>query len=83
VSPGAVGGQAEAGGPAALPHAGGFAHAQVVLVDAEGDRGDQVLGVAFLFGADTPQEVLTWLGDKGIEGAVVFRVPVDMGCHGM
>ncbi|MGI9079870.1 MAG: hypothetical protein ACR2GF_03475 [Acidimicrobiales bacterium] len=40
-----------------------------------------------LFDADTPQEVLTWLGDNGIEGAVVFRVPVDptvdMGCHGM
>lgn len=40
-----------------------------------------------LFDADTPQGVLTWLGDNGIEGAVVFRVPVDptvdMGCHGM
>lgn len=40
-----------------------------------------------LIDAGTPQEVLAWLGDKGIEDAVVFRVPVDptvdMGCHGM
>jgi len=40
-----------------------------------------------LFDAETPQEVLAWLGDNGIEGAVVFRVPVDptvdMGTHGM
>lgn len=39
-----------------------------------------------LFDAGTPQEVLLWLGEKGIEGAAVFRVPVDptidMGSHG-
>jgi hypothetical protein len=40
-----------------------------------------------LFDADTPQEVLGWLRQNGIEGAVVFRVPVDptvdMGSHGV
>ena len=40
-----------------------------------------------LFDADTPQDVLAWLRQNGIEGAVVFRVPVDptvdMGSHGM
>lgn len=40
-----------------------------------------------LFDAETPQEVLAWLRDQRIEGAAVFRVPVDptvdMGFHGM
>lgn len=40
-----------------------------------------------LFDANTPQEVLAWLSEQRIEGAVVFRVPVDptvdMGSHGM
>jgi len=40
-----------------------------------------------LFDAGTPQEILAWLSEQGIDGAVVFRVPVDptvdMGSHGM
>lgn len=39
-----------------------------------------------LFDADTPGEVVAWLRQQHIEGAVVFRVPVDpsvdSGCHG-
>ena len=27
--------------------------------------------------ADNPYDVVNWLRDQGIEGAVVFRVPVD------
>lgn len=30
-----------------------------------------------LFDADTPLEVVTWLREHGIDGATVFRVPVD------
>lgn len=40
-----------------------------------------------LFDADNPVDIVKWLRDQGIEGAVVFRVPVDptvdMGAHGM
>jgi len=42
---------------------------------------------AVLFDADTPHEVVAWLREHEIEGAVIFRVPVDptvdMGAHGM
>jgi hypothetical protein len=37
--------KAQLGGPAALPHPGRLADAEVVLVDAECHRGDEVLGV--------------------------------------
>lgn len=30
-----------------------------------------------LFDADTPHEVVAWLREHGIDGAAVFRVPVD------
>lgn len=40
-----------------------------------------------LIDADNPDDVVHWLRDRGIEGAVVFRVPVDptadVGLHGM
>lgn len=40
-----------------------------------------------LVDADNPYDVVNWLRDQGIMGAVVFRVPVDanidMGAHGM
>jgi hypothetical protein len=40
-----------------------------------------------LIDADNPYDVVNWLRDQGVEGAVVFRVPadptVDMGAHGM
>lgn len=39
-----------------------------------------------LVDAETPQEVFTWLEENGVEGAAIFRVPVDpaadMGMHG-
>ena len=37
-----------------------------------GQKDDQVLT-----DADSPYAVVTWLRDQGIEGAVVFRVPLD------
>jgi hypothetical protein len=40
--------QAELVGQVALPHAGGFPDAQVVVVDAQGDLADQILGVGQL-----------------------------------
>jgi hypothetical protein len=47
-----------------------------------GQKGEQVL-----IDADNPYDVVNWLRDQGIEGAVIFRVPVDptvdMGAHGM
>jgi hypothetical protein len=30
-----------------------------------------------LFEADTPYEVVAWLRENGIDGATVFRMPVD------
>ena len=40
-----------------------------------------------LVDADTPYEVVAWLRDHGIDGATVFRVPVDptidIGFHGV
>ena len=40
-----------------------------------------------LVDADNPYDVVNWLREHGIEGAVVFRVPIDptadMGMHGM
>lgn len=39
-----------------------------------------------LVDADTPHEVVAWLREHGIDGATVFRVPVDptvdIGFHG-
>ena len=47
-----------------------------------GRKDDQVL-----VDADNPYDIVNWLREHGIEGAVVFRVPVDpmadMGWHGM
>jgi hypothetical protein len=37
-----------------------------------GQRDEQVL-----VDADTPHEVVAWLREHGIEGATVFRVPLD------
>ncbi len=40
-----------------------------------------------LFDADTPHEVVAWLREYRIDGATVFRVPVDptvdIGVHGV
>lgn len=40
-----------------------------------------------LIDADNPNDIVNWLRDRGIEGAVVFRVPfdstADIGFHGM
>lgn len=40
-----------------------------------------------LFDGDTPHEVVAWLRERRIEGATVFRVPVDptvdIGFHGV
>ena len=40
-----------------------------------------------LVDADTPHEVVAWLREQGIDGATVFRVPVDpttdIGFHGV
>jgi hypothetical protein len=40
-----------------------------------------------LVDADSPHEVVAWLRDHGIDGATVFRVPVDptvdIGFHGV
>jgi hypothetical protein len=42
---------------------------------------------AVLFDADSPHEVVAWLHEQGIDGATVFRVPVDptvdIGFHGV
>lgn len=47
-----------------------------------GQKDEQVL-----MDADNPYDVVNWLRDQGIEGAVIFRVPVDptvdVGAHGM
>ena len=44
-------------------------------------KGDEVL-----FDADNPHDVVKWMRENGIEGAGIFRVPVDpwadMGIHG-
>ncbi|MGH9278640.1 MAG: hypothetical protein ACRD12_11130 [Acidimicrobiales bacterium] len=44
-------------------------------------KGDEVL-----FDADNPHEVVAWMREHGVEGAAIFRVPVDpsadMGIHG-
>ncbi len=45
------------------------------------------LDAVVLIDDDNPYGVVNWLRDRGIEGAVVFRVPVDptvdVGFHGM
>lgn len=39
-----------------------------------------------IFDAETPHEVVHWLDGQGVEGAAIFRVPVDpsadTGMHG-
>jgi hypothetical protein len=37
-----------------------------------GQKGERVL-----IDADNPYDVVNWLHDQGIEGAVIFRIPVE------